>query len=377
MRIALLTYSTRSRGGVVHTTYLAEALAKKGHYVEIFALGPPFDFYRKVSVPYKIFKTEQIENEVLRERVKRLINVYIQEMSNYLDFDIYHAQDCISGNAIEHLREKGLIKNTVRTIHHFERYSDEEVNKCQKFAIMRASHRLVVSKYWQRYLKRRLGVDSEVIYNGLDASRYSPSIDGSRLRKELSLTDNFVFLSVGGIEPRKGSLYLLRAFYKVSKSMPDAKLVIVCTKGIVNHDPYQTKFATEVKSLNLKDKVVLIQNFPDDKMPELYRGSDVFVFPSLLEGWGLAPMEAQGCGLPVIAFDLPSMRELLNKDNALLVKKKDVDMLARAMIEVANNRELAHKLAQKGRLNALKYSWEDTAFSVLKYYEYLLNLLKT
>ncbi|MEM2900892.1 MAG: MSMEG_0565 family glycosyltransferase [Thermoplasmata archaeon] len=372
MKIALLTYSTRSRGGVVHTTYLAEALAKKGHYVKIFALGPPFEFYRKVSVPYEIFKTDIVENEPLRERVKRFIDVYIEnikKMKEYTDFDIYHAQDCISGNALEHLREKGIIKNTVRTIHHFERYPDEEVNKCQKFAIIRAPHRLVVSKYWQRYLKRRFGVESDVIYNGLDASKFSLYIDGTKLRNELSLNNSFVFLSVGGIEPRKGSLYLLRAFYKVSKNIPNARLVIVCTKGIVNHDPYQKKFQKERKDLGLEDNVLLIQNLPDEKMPEIYRMSDVFVFPSLLEGWGLAPMEAQASGLPVIAFDLPSMRELLNKENALLVKKKDEDMLACAMIELAKNPELAKRLAEKGRLNALRYSWEKTADSVLKFYE--------
>ncbi len=369
VKIALLTYSTRSRGGVVHTTYLADALKKKGHDVKVFALGPPNEFYRKFEVAHEIFPTEALENEPLRARVKRLTDVYLDKLRTRSDYDVYHAQDCISGNAIEVLRDEGVLKNTARTVHHVERYSDEKVNECQARAIVRAPHRIVVSRYWQRYLKRRFGVDSEVIYNGLDKERFSPSIDGTKLKDELSLGNKFVYLSVGGIEPRKGSLHLLNAFRKVAQSSPNARLVVVCTKGIVRHDPYQRKFAKALDCSGLGEKVTLLENFQDERMPALYRASDAFVFPSVLEGWGLAALEAMSCGIPVVAFDLPTMRELLNRENAMLVEPRNEEMLAHAMLKLSNDRSLWQRLAERGRECASRYSWDATADAMIRYYE--------
>ena len=85
LKIALLTYSTRSRGGVVHTIHLAEELQNLGHYVHLFALGPPMEFYREVKVPFTIIPVEQKLVEDFPSRVKKYICSYVSEFNGRVE----------------------------------------------------------------------------------------------------------------------------------------------------------------------------------------------------------------------------------------------------------------------------------------------------
>lgn len=362
LKIAILTYSTRSRGGVVHSTYLAENLQKLGNKVKIFALGNE-KFYRELNVPYKIFP---LKYKNFKERVEKSISTYKKNLE--YNYDVFHAQDCISGNAISQISN---IKK-VRTIHHVDVFENKELRNYQKKSIKLIENRIVVSLFWKNYLKEKYKINSEVIYNGVDSKKFSPKNKGDYFTEKLKLRGKEVFLFIGGIEPRKGVIYLLRAFKKVNRKIPNSVLLIAGTSGIIDYTPYQKKFFDYLNNLNIKQNIKILNAIEEDKLPSLYRTANCFVFPSLREGWGLVAMESLASGIPVVAYDIPPLKEFLNEKNSVLVRKKSVNKLANAMLKIAKDKEFAEKLSKEGRKTALKFTWEKTAKKTYNFYNSIL-----
>ena len=169
LRIALFTYSTKPRGGVVHTLELAEHIQNLGHDVHIFALGKDEQgFFRSTSFPNTFIPCAMGEkNESLDNRIERFIDTYFQFLVTHLQtsFDIYHAQDCVSANALWQASEKGLFSFFIRTIHHVDDFVTPRLIQCQKDSIYKPDYCLVVSEYWKDRLMSEFGVDSHIIYN--------------------------------------------------------------------------------------------------------------------------------------------------------------------------------------------------------------------
>jgi glycosyltransferase involved in cell wall biosynthesis len=146
LQIALFTYSTKPRGSVVHTLELAEALHRLGHQVCIYALdkdGKGFDY--PLSCDY-----QPIPAHPGSTKIDALIEQHIQEFVEYLKrcnpiYDCYHAQDCISANALFILRQELQIYHFVRTVHHIEDYSSPYLQQCQERSIREADLCLCVS----------------------------------------------------------------------------------------------------------------------------------------------------------------------------------------------------------------------------------------
>ena len=140
MRIALLTYSTKPRGGVVHTLSLAEALAAQGESVTVVTLGRGGDraFFREVdpAVELQVIPfTEPVSPETVGERVIRSIAV-LRAAFDRDRFDVVHAQDCITANAVP---------GAIRTVHHLDRFTTEELARCHERGIVGAARHVCVS----------------------------------------------------------------------------------------------------------------------------------------------------------------------------------------------------------------------------------------
>src|SRR5947207_15200178 len=121
LRIAMLTYSLRPRGGVVHALEVAEALSRRGHEVTLMALGRPGEhFFREPDVPYEIDRYEQ-SDAPLDERIMAMLAAYRDGLVAPLadgDFEVVHSQDCLSANAALELRDAGIVSHVIRTVHH-------------------------------------------------------------------------------------------------------------------------------------------------------------------------------------------------------------------------------------------------------------------
>src|SRR6201999_2442053 len=210
MKIALLTYSTKPRGGVVHTLALAEALAAAGQEVTVWTLGRGGDggFFRPVDpavgqvvVPFPDRDGEQVGARILRSIAT------LRAAFDPADYDVVHAQDCISANAVG---------RCLRTVHHIDHFSTPELVACHERAIREPYGHICVSGSVARELRDGWGIGATVIPNGVDAGRFAaaagPSPAATAARAAWRQRLGRYVLAVGGIEPRKGSIDLLDSF---------------------------------------------------------------------------------------------------------------------------------------------------------------------
>jgi len=384
LRIALFTYSTKPRGGVVHTLNLAEELARLGHQVHIYALSTGEGFFRTVSVPYTLIPCAIVANESIDEKVKRYISIYTEHLSSIREnYDIYHAEDCISANVLFELRSRNLIKFFARTVHHLDDFTSRSLIDCQLKSILEPDYIIVVSRFWEKELRSRYSLNPTVINNGVDIKRFKNQGDEGikeRAKNSFSVNGNNVMLSIGGIEPRKNTLTALRAFNIASNYFKSKgeRLVWLIGGGetLFDYRAYREEFFSEIKRLGLRldEDIIILGSVPEDSMAELYGAADVFVFPSVKEGWGLVVLEAMASGLSVIASGIEPMTDYLEDEkNALLVSPMDYKALARQIIRILEKAELRHKLIMNGIETAKAYSWRNTALRHLEFYSSFLE----
>ena len=236
----------------------------------------------------------------------------------------------------------------------------------------RADRIIAVSENTKRDIMHSLSIPEskiKVIYEAIDKS-YHPIEDIkflNRIRKRYTLPDKFI-LHVGTIEPRKNITRLIKAFstLKKMKSLKH-KLVIAGQKGWRYSDIFR-----EVKDLDLEGEVIFIGYVSEEDLPGLYNAAQVFVYPSLYEGFGLAPLEAMACGTPVICSHTSSLPEVVG-DVAILVDPYNIDEMARAIGEVLTDEGLRQEMGAKGLKRASLFSWEKTARETLSVYRDLYN----
>jgi glycosyltransferase involved in cell wall biosynthesis len=188
------------------------------------------------------------------------------------------------------------------------------------------------------------------------------------VRSNLKLPERFI-LYVGTIEPRKGIDTLLSAWSEIAAIMPDVQLVIAGKPGW-----YVERLYTLVRDCGLEQRVHWTGYVQDVDLPALYSAAEVFVFPSRYEGFGLPPLEAMACGVPVIASCASSIPEAVH-DAGLLVPPDDVAALA-AMLHLAlTQTELQAELRARGFRRAAEFSWERTAKLTHEVYERVMHTL--
>ena len=208
-----------------------------------------------------------------------------------------------------------------------------------------------------------------VIPLGANHDIYRPIADIHSLnafKQKHSLGRYILFL--GTLEPRKNAAKLLDAYSILCKKMgveqaPD--LIFGGGRGWKNK-------AFEVKYQNLdkpiRNKIRFLGYLPQEELPFLYSGADVFVFPSLWEGFGLPPLEAMACGTPVVTSNVSSLPEVVG-DAAILVDPNSALEIADAIYQILIDEHLALSLRSAGLTQAAKFTWSNTALQTYKVYE--------
>jgi len=170
-------------------------------------------------------------------------------------------------------------------------------------------------------------------------------------------------LFVGTLEPRKNITNLIRAYNILPASLKRNYHLVICgKKGWYYDEIFET-----IKELKLEDKVIFTGYVPDDTIPLLMNGAEVFVYPSFYEGFGLPPLEAMSCGTPVISSNISSIPEVVG-DAGILINPKDIEELSDAITRTLNNGDLKRQLISRGLQQAKKFSWEKTAKETLEVY---------
>lgn len=163
------------------------------------------------------------------------------------------------------------------------------------------------------------------------------------------------FLSVSSINLNKGYELLLRAYADLPDDYP--KLVIA---GQVLHQPTYLKMLDLITEKKLENRVLLLGRVDYDKLPGLYSGAILFIFPSDLESFGIPLLEAMASGLPIVASSLPVCREVCD-DAAVYFEKGKIPSLSSQIIHVMSNGDVRSELSRKAKQRSCHFTWQDTA----------------
>lgn len=368
-RVALLTYSTKPRGGVVHTLSLAEALHREGVDVCVVGLGDPAQgFFRSVGVPVVLFPPPE-GCSTLEEKVFASVDRLADGLAGLAgDVDVFHAQDCISARAAARVRDQGHGVPVVRTVHHVDDFTTAALIECQRKAIVEPDHLVVVSEQWQQILSDDYGVHADVIRNGVDPDRFPPIRPESRAALRATVgagpTGRPLVLSIGGIEPRKGSTILFEALGLLHGAGIKPVLVVAGGHSFQDYDAYRQAALAMLPGLGLElgRDVIQAGTLTDDELGAWLRSADVLAFPSVKEGFGLVALEAMAADLPVVASSLTVFQEFLEDGvSALLPHVGDADALAVALGRVLQDDDLRRRLVDGGRGVVPRFTWATAA----------------
>jgi glycosyltransferase involved in cell wall biosynthesis len=193
--------------------------------------------------------------------------------------------------------------------------------------------------------------DIDIVHNGVDHDTYKPD---ESLRSSTPLV-----ACVTRLKKYKGTHLLLQAMPIIKKEIPDVKLVVT---GRGDYEPKLLKLA---QRLRLNEYVEFTGFIPKEKKAELCRRARVLVNPSAKEGWGLSVIEANACGTPVAAADVPGLRDsVIDGETGLLYPHSDINALARAVIKLLKDEKLRARMGKRSLEWSKEFTWQSASEKV-------------
>lgn len=221
----------------------------------------------------------------------------------------------------------------------------------------KADHLIAVSKTTKNNLIEILKIPEEkisVIYEGVDHEKFYP------LRRK-ERREKFIIGYLGGLGKRKNVEILL----EVAKKLKNENVIF----KIAGKGPEKEKLEKKARRLKLNN-VKFVGFIPEEMLNEFYNSLNLFIFPSLYEGFGLPVLEAMACGVPVIVSKTSSLLEIVG-EAGILVNPENINEIVKAIENILNDKNFQLKLKRKSLKQAKKFSWEKTAKETLKVYEEL------
>ena len=236
-----------------------------------------------------------------------------------------------------------------------------------KLMAIRSKKIIAVSENTKADIVNYLGVKEDkvvVIYNGVseifkkDASKE----ECEKLRHKLNLHAKYI-LNISNMKAHKNIETLIEAYSKLRKKGIEQKLLLAGGKKerVKELQVYAEQF-------NVAEDIIFIQNIDFEDLPVLYRICDVFVFPSLYEGFGLPLVEAMASGVPVVTSNVSSMPEVVG-NAGITIEPSNADSLAEAIEKVISDNKLRENMIKTGIKQVEKFNWRNTAKKTLEVYE--------
>ena len=253
---------------------------------------------------------------------------------------------------------------------HPEFYDDAirfRLNALISAGLRKAERIICVSENTRELTAELFGTPMErmtVVPNGVAQAFRVLAADGvrQRLAARYGITGRYV-LYIGKLEKRKNVVRILEAYAQYRAAIKDdVKLVLVGRRT-----PTSDGIDEAIERLRLHDAVIEPGYVDDADLPVLYNGAEMFVFPSLWEGFGIPVLEAMACGTPVVTSNVSALPEVAG-DAALLVDPLRSEDIAAAMHQIANEPDLREQLRARGLRRAASFSWTRTARETLTAY---------
>lgn len=208
-----------------------------------------------------------------------------------------------------------------------------------------------------------------VVPCGVDLQKFRPCENPERItevKKSLEIYGDY-FLYLGTIEPRKNLERLINAYHIFAERVKNPpKLVLAGGKGWLYDSIFQ-----RVKDLNLAEQVIFTKYVPSADMNPLMCGALAFVFPSIYEGFGMPPLEAMACGVPVLCSDCASLPEVTG-NCAVICDAYSEESIADGLQKLYSNRNLREDLSIRGLKRAEKFTWDKSAEMLYKIYKEII-----
>jgi glycosyltransferase involved in cell wall biosynthesis len=363
------TAALRQGGGVGrHTRSLVQALARldrQNEYI-LFVAGRPTGPLLSIHPNFRL-KSVPLSDRFFNIIWQRLrLPLPVEALTGPLD--IFHAPDFVLPPL---RRARGILTVHDLSFMRVPQYAEPSLraylSRAVPRSVSRADHVLAVSQSTRRDLIELLAVPPDkvtVVPNGVeeDFRRVKDKERLAHVRRRYGLPPRFI-LGLSTLEPRKNFAGLIRAFAHLSASGYAGDLVVVGGRGWL----YEPIFA-EVERQALAERVHFPGFVADADLPALYTLADLFAFPSFYEGFGLPVLEAMACGTPVICADNSSLPEVAG-EAALTVGAEQTEALAEGMRRLLADEELRRQLAQRGTVQAGKFTWQEAARKLLAVYQ--------
>jgi glycosyltransferase involved in cell wall biosynthesis len=260
----------------------------------------------------------------------------------------------------------------VPIVAHHHHLDPDWLNPFIEGRVMRKAERVIVgSEFARLQASEALKVPVEkfaVVPYGVDRA-LAPGDRPEALARRLGVGGAPVALFLGSLETRKNLFFLLDVWRDVSRSRPDAKLVIA------GGGPLRTRLERYAETLGVAASVVFTGQVPAAEKPDHYRLADLLVFPSMLEGFGLVVAEAMSCGLPVMISNRGSLPELVVPDaGGFLAEPTDRDAFVRGIVTLLGDRDLRQRfgVANRERVER-RFRWDACAAATARVYEDVLG----
>jgi phosphatidylinositol alpha-mannosyltransferase len=371
MKIALVSpYDFAYPGGVVnHIMALGSHLAQMGHEVKFIApASSPIttlgDRFIHIGKPRAI----PVSGSVARVTISPWLSTKITELLKKEKFDIVHLHEPL----MPMLCTTVLRMSRTANVGTFHAFNGKGYNIAKPFGpiffkrwFSKLDGHVAVSKPAKQFVNKYFAADYSVIPNGIDTKHFSPEV--APIDELCDGKLNILF--VGRLEKRKGANYLLKAYQRVKRDIPDSRLIIV-GPGTKLRDKYEK----QVKKHDLRD-VVFVGYTSHEDLPRYYKTADVFCAPATgWESFGIVLLEAMAVGKPIIASDIDGYASILEHGaEGLLVPPKDEESLAQALTSLLKDEKMRQEMGARGILKAAEYDWTNVARRVESLYKNVLS----
>ena len=199
------------------------------------------------------------------------------------------------------------------------------------------------------------------VLNGVDTDLFTPDTTPDPL---LSEEEGPIIMTTRRLVVKNGVLYLVKAFKRVVEKIPEAKLIII------GDGPEKDRITKEIEDLDIEKNIQFIGMIANSKIPSYLAAAKIVVVPSIVEASSISVLEAMAMRKPVVASDIPGIREITNNGkNCVLVPSKKTESIADAILNLIKSENKAEELALKGYEEIKQnYTWEKKAKEIEQIY---------